>query len=77
LQSYVEDSRVTPDNNVCYAVRGIADAIPRLQGMPSWFEQPPLLLLYLRLPLQLVLIAWALWVSAHTSGREHPLPLPA
>jgi uncharacterized membrane protein len=36
---------------------------PRLQRMPSWFEQPSPLQLWLRLPLQLVFIAWALWVS--------------
>lgn len=36
----------------------------QLQGMPSDFEQPSSLMLWLRLPGQLVLIAWALWVSA-------------
>ncbi|MET0390125.1 MAG: DoxX family membrane protein [Polyangiales bacterium] len=35
----------------------------QLQGMPAWFQQPSPLALWLRLPLQLVLIAWALWVS--------------
>jgi uncharacterized membrane protein len=35
----------------------------QLQGMPEWFTQPSPLALWLRLPLQFVLIAWALWVS--------------
>jgi uncharacterized membrane protein len=35
----------------------------RLHDMPPWFKQPSPLGLWLRLPFQLVLIAWALWVS--------------
>ena len=35
----------------------------QLHDMPSWFKQPSPLGLWLRLPLQLVFIAWALWVS--------------
>jgi uncharacterized membrane protein len=35
----------------------------QLQGMPAWFQQPSPLALWLRLPFQLVLIAWAWWVS--------------
>ena len=42
----------------------------QLQGMPSWFQQPSPLMLYLRLPLQLVFIAWALWASARSSTRR-------
>jgi uncharacterized membrane protein len=36
----------------------------QLQGMPSGFAQPSPVMLWLRLPGQLVLIAWALWASA-------------
>ena len=45
----------------------------QIQGMPEGFEQPSPLMLWLRLPLQLVLIAWALWVSApaRRSSVEH------
>jgi uncharacterized membrane protein len=35
----------------------------QLHGMPAWFEQPSPLALWLRLPFQLMFIAWALWVS--------------
>jgi uncharacterized membrane protein len=35
----------------------------QLQGMPDGFMQPSPLALWLRLPLQFVLIAWALWVT--------------
>ena len=41
----------------------MAVANPELHGMPDWFVQPSPLALWLRLPLQFVLIAWALWVS--------------
>jgi uncharacterized membrane protein len=51
----------------------IADV--HLQNMPSWFHQPSALALWLRLPLQLGLIAWALWVSRSsqptTRAAEH------
>ena len=36
----------------------------QVHGLPSWIAQPSQLQLWLRLPLQLVLIAWAHWVSA-------------
>lgn len=42
----------------------------QLQRMPSWFEQPSPLMLWLRLPLQLVLIAWALWASKRTRRQQ-------
>ena len=41
----------------------MAVANVQLQGMPAWFAQPSPLALWLRLPFQLVLIAWAWWVS--------------
>lgn len=41
----------------------------QIQGLPSSFEQPSQLMLWLRLPLQIVLIAWALWVSAPSRRR--------
>jgi uncharacterized membrane protein len=34
-----------------------------LHGLPAGYSQPSALALWLRLPLQIVLIAWALWVS--------------
>jgi uncharacterized membrane protein len=43
----------------------------QIQGMPSDFEQPSQLMLWLRLPLQVVLITWALWVSR--PSRRHQL----
>jgi uncharacterized membrane protein len=41
-------------------------AVANLQvhDMPAWFVQPSPVALWLRLPFQLVLIVWALWVSA-------------
>jgi uncharacterized membrane protein len=44
--------------NIYMAVENV-----QLHGMPSWYEQPSPLALWLRLPLQVVLILWALWVS--------------
>ena len=41
----------------------MAVANVQLRDMPEWFTQPSPLALWLRLPLQLVFIAWALWVS--------------
>jgi uncharacterized membrane protein len=41
----------------------MAVANVQLQGMPSWYQQPSPLALWLRLPLQIVLVVWALWVS--------------
>jgi uncharacterized membrane protein len=41
----------------------MAVANVQLRDMPAWFEQPLPAALWLRLPFQLVLIAWALWVS--------------
>lgn len=41
----------------------MAIANPQLHDMPSWFHQPSPLGLWLRLPLQVVLVVWALWVS--------------
>jgi uncharacterized membrane protein len=41
----------------------MAVANKQLEGMPDGFTQPSPLALWLRLPLQFVLIAWALWVS--------------
>ena len=35
----------------------------QLHGLPSYLAQPSPLALWLRLPFQLVFIAWALWVS--------------
>ena len=35
----------------------------QLHDMPAWFVQPSPVALWWRLPLQFVLIAWALWVS--------------
>lgn len=49
----------------------MAVANVQIQGMPSDFEQPSPLMLWLRLPLQVVLIAWALWVSR--PARRRPL----
>jgi uncharacterized membrane protein len=40
----------------------------QLRDMPGWYKQPSQLALWLRLPFQLVLIAWALWVSATPRG---------
>lgn len=34
-----------------------------LQGAPTWLAAPSPIALWLRLPLQLVFIAWALWVG--------------
>jgi uncharacterized membrane protein len=49
----------------------MAAANVQLQGMPEWFRQPPQLALWLRLPFQLVFIAWAWWTSqlARTQTR--------
>jgi uncharacterized membrane protein len=47
----------------------MAVANVQLQGMPAWFEQPSPLALWLRLPLQGVLIAWAWWVSKPAAHR--------
>jgi uncharacterized membrane protein len=41
----------------------------QLVGMPEWFVQPSPLALWLRLPLQLVFIVWALQVGK--SGPRH------
>lgn len=41
----------------------MAVANPQIKGMPDWFTQPSPTALWLRLPLQFVLIAWVLWVS--------------
>jgi uncharacterized membrane protein len=41
----------------------MAMANVQVQGLPSWATQPSPLALWLRLPLQLVFIGWALWVS--------------
>jgi uncharacterized membrane protein len=41
----------------------MAIANVQLHDTPSWLSQPSQLGLWLRLPMQLVLIAWALWVS--------------
>jgi uncharacterized membrane protein len=41
----------------------MAVANVQIKGMPEWFSQPSQLALWLRLPLQLVFIGWALWVS--------------
>jgi len=35
----------------------------QVNGLPTWLTQPSQLALWLRLPLQLGLINWALWVS--------------
>jgi len=42
----------------------------QLQGMPRDFEQPLPLMLWMRLPLQIVLILWALWVSAPPRSKQ-------
>jgi uncharacterized membrane protein len=47
----------------------MAVANVQLHDMPSWFHQPSALGLWLRLPLQLVFIAWALWVSKPSRAR--------
>lgn len=47
----------------------MAVANVQLQGMPAWFPQPSPLALWLRLPMQLVFIAWALWVSRPEQER--------
>ncbi|MEY4583221.1 MAG: hypothetical protein RL701_7924 [Pseudomonadota bacterium] len=44
----------------------MAAANVQIQGMPDWFKQPSQSTLWLRLPLQLVFIAWAWWVSRQT-----------
>jgi uncharacterized membrane protein len=51
--------------NVYMAVSNV-----QLHGMPSWFHQPSAVGLWLRLPFQLVLIAWALWVSKPSRARR-------
>jgi len=48
----------------------MAMADVQLQGMPAWFRQPSPLALWLRLPMQLVFIAWALWVSRPDGSRS-------
>lgn len=50
----------------------------QLHDMPSWFLQPSRLMLFLRLPLQFVFIAWALWVSRppDAGGRVAVLTRP-
>ncbi|HEX4473885.1 MAG TPA: hypothetical protein VH142_02340 [Polyangiaceae bacterium] len=35
----------------------------QIHGLPSWIAQPSPAALFLRLPFQLVFMAWALWVS--------------
>lgn len=35
----------------------------QVHGLPSWIAQPSPTALFLRLPFQIVFIAWALWVS--------------
>jgi uncharacterized membrane protein len=35
----------------------------QVQGLPPWLTQPSPTALWLRLPFQLLFIAWALWVS--------------
>ncbi|HEX3593454.1 MAG TPA: hypothetical protein VHU80_00070 [Polyangiaceae bacterium] len=35
----------------------------QVHGLPSYLSQPSPMMLWLRLPLQLVFIAWALWVA--------------
>lgn len=44
----------------------------QLYDMPAWFHQPSPLALWLRLPLQLVFIAWALWVSKPARSPSAP-----
>ena len=41
----------------------MAVADVQIQGLPAWVTQPTPLQLWLRLPFQLVFIAWALYVS--------------
>jgi uncharacterized membrane protein len=42
----------------------------QMQGLPAWAAQPSPLMLWLRLPLQLVFIGWALWVSAPSRDAQ-------
>jgi uncharacterized membrane protein len=51
----------------------MAIANVQLQRMPGWFTQPSPLALWLRLPLQFGLIAWALWVS-RSGPPQQPQP---
>jgi uncharacterized membrane protein len=41
----------------------------QVQGLPSWATQPSALALWLRLPLQVVFVAWALWASKPSSAE--------
>jgi uncharacterized membrane protein len=47
----------------------MAVANVQLHDMPSWFQQPSPAGLWLRLPFQFVLIAWAIWVSRPSPTR--------
>jgi uncharacterized membrane protein len=48
----------------------MAVANVQLHGLPAWAEQPPQTALWARLPFQLVLIAWALWVAEIVRARR-------
>jgi uncharacterized membrane protein len=51
----------------------MAMANVQVQGLPTWAAQPSPLALWLRLPLQIGFIAWALWVSKPVAA-EGTLP---
>lgn len=42
----------------------------QLKNMPAWWVQPSPLALWLRLPLQFLLIAWAWWVSRPATASK-------
>jgi uncharacterized membrane protein len=42
----------------------------QIRGLPSWADQPSSTALWVRLPFQLVLIVWALWVAEIVGSRR-------
>jgi uncharacterized membrane protein len=48
----------------------MAVANVQIRGLPAWAEQPPETALWARLPFQLVLIVWALWVAEVNRPRR-------
>lgn len=42
----------------------------QLRGLPAWADQPSVTALWMRLPFQLVFIAWALWVAEIVGSRR-------